>query len=161
MSLAIRLAKHSDARLLWRLNNDPAVRAVSLHKESIPWEDHAQWFGARLHDPDSAIFIFEDDCGPVGTVRFDGIASQEFHATVSIVVEANSRGRGLGQRMLEEALEYLFGCFGDYTVDAMILDTNMASLGCFEAVGFEKVQKEDEWIRYRYSRQRSETEATQ
>jgi UDP-2,4-diacetamido-2,4,6-trideoxy-beta-L-altropyranose hydrolase len=131
--VALRLATHSDRARIWGWNNDPEVRAVSLDQRPISAETHLRWFAARMADPLTRMSIILADGLPVGLVRLQR-SSPSGTATISIVLEASARGRGVGKAAIELA------CTADGgPVTAEILETNAASLACFEAAGFTTV----------------------
>src|SRR5207253_11507460 len=59
----LRPVRPADCRLLWEWANEPAVRAVSFNPEPIPWDQHQQWFAAKLNDRACIFWIAEDNPG--------------------------------------------------------------------------------------------------
>jgi UDP-2,4-diacetamido-2,4,6-trideoxy-beta-L-altropyranose hydrolase len=136
--LRLRPATAEDARLLWEWVNEPSVRQVSFNPDPIPWEGHLDWLARRLADPDSRIYIAEDDAGrPVGQVRFDRNATGE--AEIAVSVSAERRGGGTGAALIRAGVEKVFGDRWVLRVNAHIKPENAASLGCFRKAGFTVV----------------------
>ena len=59
LALEVRPAAEADALMLWAWANDHGVRRASFHDDWIPWDSHAAWFAARLHDPASRLYVVE------------------------------------------------------------------------------------------------------
>lgn len=124
--LCLRPAAWDDLRQVWRWNNGPDVRRWSMRVESIPFEDHEQWFRARLDDPEHRLWIAHVDGRDIGVVRIDGAG------VVSIALAEDARGQGWGTRALGLACQ-----FEGRTLEAWIAEDNAASIHCFERCGFE------------------------
>ena len=91
--LALGPARPDDAEQLFNWRSDPVARAMSFDQRPISWPAHAAWFGRKLADRDTLIYILEVDGLPVGQIRFD-FESQE--AVLSYSVDRLVRGRGWG-----------------------------------------------------------------
>jgi UDP-2,4-diacetamido-2,4,6-trideoxy-beta-L-altropyranose hydrolase len=133
--LWLRSAKPSDARQVWLWANDPEVRLVSFNSNPIPWESHQPWFTRKLEDDSSVLLIackLEDDA-PFGLIRFD-LESGE--AVVSVMLDSQSRGHGLGSRVLERATQRLFATREVTTVRAYIKTDNSRSHRAFARAGY-------------------------
>lgn len=132
-SVTLQRATAQDARAVWEWNNDPAVRAVSLVQEAIPWEDHQRWFAGKLADPHARLWIVRHDGQPAGVVRVDRRGDE---GVVSIALAGSARGKGLGPLALREAARRYFGETGDRHLKAYILPDNLPSVRAFAAAGF-------------------------
>lgn len=128
---------HDRARVLaW--NGDREVRARSLDPRPIDAVNHARWFAARLADPLTAMWIVEIDRSPVGLVRLQR-AGFEAPARISIVIDRDTRGRGVGRDAIRVACQRDRG-----PVVAEILADNPGSITCFAAAGFTPLAEHDE-----------------
>lgn len=136
----LRRAVLADARDVWGWNNDPEVRAVSLNTAQIPWPDHERWFGARIRDPATRLWIVEHLGRSAGVVRIDR-AGPSNKAIVSIALAASARGAGIGTRALVIACERFFGETGAAAIDALILADNKRSERAFARAGFGSIGK--------------------
>lgn len=133
--LRLREAEPEDARRLFEWANDPAARAQSFTKATIPWEDHERWFARKLADADCLLLIAEDAQGqPVGQVRFD--LGEDASAIISIAIAPGYRGRGYGATAIARACEVLRARRAPLTVVAYIRRDNLASQRTFARAGF-------------------------
>jgi UDP-2,4-diacetamido-2,4,6-trideoxy-beta-L-altropyranose hydrolase len=131
----LRAAQPSDARQVWHWANDPEVRQVSFNSNPIPLESHRSWFTRKLEVDSSVLFIaskIEDDA-PFGLVRFE---LEEGEAIVSVMLDSQSRGHGLGSRVLERATQRLLTTREVKTVRAYIKTDNPRSQRAFAKAGY-------------------------
>lgn len=140
--ISLRPATALDAAQIWEWNNRPEVRAASRNQRSIPWEEHARWFRARLSDPRSWILVVQSPAlGPVGVVRLQERAPGEVE--VSISLDAAARGQGIGRDAIRRACRNHLASHPRDMLYAWIEETNTASLRCFSACGFLPIGAEE------------------
>ncbi len=133
--LHLREVGEQDGHLLWHWANEPAVRAISLTTQPIPWERHIEWLATKLQDPACHFYLATDHTEtPVGQIRLDQRGPS---ATVSVSVDARFRGKGYGSRLIELATQRLFTETDVSTIQAYIKEENKASQRTFERAGFE------------------------
>ncbi len=135
-TLQLRPATPDDDRMLHRWRNDPAVRAVSGVQDPIDFEGHRRWLARTLADPARSLFVAQVGDVPVGSIRFDRLASG--HLEVSLYLDPQLQGLGLGRRMLlagERAMQAARP--GGLTVEAQVLPGNTVSQALFEACGYQ------------------------
>lgn len=137
-ALTIRPATSADGERLWRWRNAPDVRHASLDPREIPLTDHLDWFRRALSDPDREILIAEQGGRPMGMIRFD--RSQDA-ATVSILLDAGYRGKGLAAPILSAAIAA--SRFGRAPLRALVKRDNAASRALFLSLGFRVVSDGD------------------
>ena len=152
--LELRKATAADCELFWQWANDPATRSASFHGDPILWDDHRQWFNARLNDPQSVVYVAANGSGaPLGSVRFQ---IENERAVLSIVVGSQFRGGGWGQKLLALAAQRLFEDYRVNLIDAFVKPANAPSMKLFSAAGFERmpntVVHEQEAARFRSKR---------
>ena len=96
----IRLANENDIKKVFELSNDDLVRANSINKNKILWEDHVKWFNNRVKNIDEPFYIAETPEGDfVAQIRFN----KEEGFVISVSIDKNFRGRGFGAKIIEEA----------------------------------------------------------
>jgi RimJ/RimL family protein N-acetyltransferase len=131
---ALREAREEDAAALLAWRNDPITRVFSFNPEPVTWPEHVAWLRRRLADPDCLFLIAVDAGGaPVGTVRFDRSAHG---VEVSITVSPETRGHGLGTRLLRAGCREAFWRTGAPVVEALVLPVNEMSVHAFLRAGF-------------------------
>lgn len=132
----LRQARPPDCEMLWKWASDPVTRANSFSSNPIPWEDHRNWYAARLGDTACLLFIACDAVDrAVGYIRFD-VAGGE--ATISICVAPEHRGAGLGRVMIVIAAGKLLKEGRVRCIHAYIRPENLASIKVFAGAGFEE-----------------------
>lgn len=135
--LRLRPANEADEAQLLEWANDRLTRQNAFSPERIPTETHRAWFLARVNDPDNCIMYVAEtlEGEPVGTVRFQrSVEGWEVHFSLA----PSFRGRGLGRRLLQDAIAKL----GADTIRAdsifgQVREGNLASRRIFEALYFE------------------------
>lgn len=152
--LHLRTATPEDCRLYWEWANDPQVRASSFSARPIPWNEHRVWFGERLADPTSHLYVAADGAGRnVGQVRFD-VEMDTAIADVSVAPE--HRGRGWGAALIDAGSRRLFKESSVVTIEARVKSDNPASTSAFDDAGFALEAQGSSgtttWLRYAYSR---------
>ena len=151
----LRRVRADDRELLWEWANDPEVRAASFSSAPIPWETHVSWFAERFGQGRCLMLIAEDEKGsPFGQIRFDFKNNGEAELNISLVRE--SRGCGLGVRVIEAGVRELFATVDCLRVNAFVKPENEASARAFEQadfvrVGMERVRGNDA-VHYVYRR---------
>ena len=139
--LTIRLVEAGDCRLLWEWVNEPETRRQSFSPRPIPWEEHCQWFEARLTDPYCYIYIVMNSRKePLAQIRFE---VRDGEGVVSVSVAKASRGQGVGTGALRLAMKQ---CAADSSLKrfhAYIRPDNIASLRAFDRIGFRFVANEE------------------
>ncbi len=147
-----RDACEGDCELIYKWANDPDVRAVSFSTEPIAWQEHVPWFKRELTDPDCILLIAQDQDGcPLGQVRFE-IDGNNREATISISIDSNFRGQGMGSSIVLLAEKELFKRRPVSRINALIKPQNYASIRTFERAGFDRARLEtvrgNEALRY-------------
>lgn len=142
--VTLRRADLTDRDRVFEYNFSSEVRAVSGSPDVIAYSDHVRWFGKRIAEPASPIWIIEQYGEPVGTVRID--ARMDANAKISIALAAAARGHGIGRRAIELACTKWCGA-----VVAEIHESNAPSRACFTACGFARIGKREAFDVYLWS----------
>jgi UDP-2,4-diacetamido-2,4,6-trideoxy-beta-L-altropyranose hydrolase len=133
-SLKLRRAQMDDADFIWRLSNDPTVRAVSFSTDPIPWENHVKWLKGKLSDSSCIFFIAEIAGVPIGQVRFD-IKNGE--AVISVSLESSYRGKGIGSSLMALSTSRIFELADLDRIQAYVKPDNKASIYSFLKANFK------------------------
>lgn len=134
--LAVRQACLDDAMDILRWRNDPVARAMSRHNEPINESDHMAWYSRAVADPNRLFLIGVQNGKSIGIVRFDHIRAPL--AEVSISIDSEMRGHGLGRALLGLALSHLHAAVPAIPVLAVARIDNHLSLRLFGALGFTR-----------------------
>lgn len=132
--LRLQRAKDSHCHLLWAWANDPDVRTVSFSSAPIPWQEHVQWFHAKLQDPSCLFFIaIDSEDVPVGQVRYDLKGS---YALISLSLDRRQRNKGYGSTLLRLSAQTLFATTTHTVIHAYVKPENQASVRAFERASY-------------------------
>jgi L-amino acid N-acyltransferase YncA len=120
-------------------NSTVPSRVVTADPEPVSVESRLTWF--REHDPKSRpIWVAEVDGEIAGWFSFENFRKKPaYHATaeVSVYVSDKHRRRGIGRRLLEEAIRRAPE-LGLKTLTGGIFGHNEPSIRLFEGFGFER-----------------------
>lgn len=135
--LAARASTLEDESLILHWANDPLVRKNAFNPERIDTKTHRTWFYSRLRRLESCrIYIVETDKGlPIGQVRFER-SGQDWEIHYGLA--AYARGRRLGVRLLEVALQQFRKWQRTGHLFGRVQVSNLPSQRVFERMGFEK-----------------------
>ncbi|MBI4349108.1 MAG: UDP-2,4-diacetamido-2,4,6-trideoxy-beta-L-altropyranose hydrolase [Elusimicrobia bacterium] len=135
-AVEVRKAEASDVHAVWRLANEPGVRAHSFSKEPIPLETHLAWFSAQLAREDTRYWVATLDGILAAQVRY--AREDEETAEVHFSVPAAFRGKGLGTRVLRDTAERALRELGVRRIVGRVISPNEASAKSFEKAGFTR-----------------------
>ena len=134
--LQIRRIDQQDCRKVWEWANEPLIRSVSFNVEPIAWEQHQQWFTARLNHPSCLFWIAEDaDKHAMGQLRLELDGPE---ATISISLDPRFRGMGYGPEFIRLCIQESFQSRPINLVHAFIREDNTISQSAFLKAGFFK-----------------------
>ena len=148
--MSMREAGIEDLEDLWRWRNDKLTRANSLNTEIISIEEHKQWYQQSLKNPERRIYIFEKGSYKIGMTRFDFLENKM--VLVSININPDFRGRGLGKIILKRATDFIKEKNKDSIQKVIIKNSNKISEKIFAYCLFVKMPEVPEpgysvWIR--------------
>ncbi len=132
----LRNVTEEDMDLLYQWANETAVRVNAFSTEPIPYQDHQHWFTAKLHDPNTKIYIYLYEERPVGQIRLDIDGDQ---AGIDYSIDVHYRHQGHGKRMLqllEQEVQVYLPSIAYLT--AQVKCENNASRTVFAANGYEE-----------------------
>lgn len=130
--LRLRTLIPADCDWLFELSNEKTARQFSYKTDPIKYEDHVIWFQKQIGNLESLIFVFEQNEGKVGIVRF---TNEKTNWLVGINIQKDFRGKGLSTQMLVMAIEALKP---EIPIFAYIKKNNAASMKTFTAAHFTR-----------------------
>lgn len=145
--IGLRPASMGDADTLFAWRNDPLTLACSRSTAAVPREDHNHWmqFNVAQGYPLHLVLIAESTVDKIGVVRFDTVRSDVMSFDVSLTIAPRYRGKRMAAGILDEACRYM----AEYTLNATIRSSNVASQRVFERCGFDLVGGDDDFRNYR------------
>ena len=129
----LRRASAEDVAYVWRVNSEASVRRSAIDTNDIPFESHVEWFRQKLASPDCLLLIALDRGNPVGVIRLDRHGSDAY---LSIALEPEVRGRGIGRMLIALASGQAFRDWPVSRITADVRPENVASRTAFERAGF-------------------------
>jgi UDP-2,4-diacetamido-2,4,6-trideoxy-beta-L-altropyranose hydrolase len=138
--LIFRFAQAQDCDLYYQWANDEVVRKNSFNQDAISYENHVQWFKAKLQAVNCYFYMFLDKetNRPAGQVRIDKSGDE---VIIGISIDEEFRGKSLGVEMLNKAsADYQFKN-PEAIIVAYIKTENIASYKLFKKAGFGDEEK--------------------
>lgn len=138
--LRFRDARQEDLpRIVAIYNTTIASRMVTADTSPVTVESRQKWFDE--HSPSKRpLWLVEDQHTIVGWVSFQSFYGRPaYDATVeiSIYLDEQQRGRGLGKQILQYCIEKAPG-LGVHTLLGFIFAHNLPSISLFEKMGFRE-----------------------
>lgn len=121
-------------------NTTIASRMVTADTEPVTVEDRKKWF--EEHNPEKRpLWMIEDDAnetvGWVSLQSFYGRPAYDGTVEISIYLDENQRGKGLGKQILKDCIEKSAD-LGIKTLLGFIFAHNEPSIKLFKYFGFEE-----------------------
>jgi len=138
--MRLRPVADDDAGPLWRLANEPSVRAGSLSPEPFSWEDHSAWYAEKRSSNDARIWVLDLHGVILGVIRYDRDGNGT--AVISLHVASPFRRRGLGTRLIEETRQRVRDELAVSRLKAVVRKENGPSLNTFLKNGFTRIASE-------------------
>jgi spore coat polysaccharide biosynthesis predicted glycosyltransferase SpsG/L-amino acid N-acyltransferase YncA len=138
-TLVLKLATLDDVHNIYSLSTESFVRQNSFHREKFSFEEHKKWFIEKLRDEDCFFIISEIGGKFIGQIRFD-VAKKE--AVISISIVERYRGIGVGNLIIQKALQYLRIHNPQIEkIKAFIKNDNVSSIKLFQNANFKYEKK--------------------
>jgi RimJ/RimL family protein N-acetyltransferase len=148
MDLKLRNATIGDLFTLLAWRNSPEVRIYSKNREEITLDSHTNWLNQRiLHLEIEPFWILEFHGSSVGYIRLDLDSGLEDIFLLSIAIDHNFRGKGIGTVAIQKVKE----CLKDFNkkgILARVHAENEISRLLFEKNGFNLVNTKSNFIEY-------------
>lgn len=134
--MTLRLLTESDLALVLKWRNAPEVRSNMHTIHEISKSEHAAWFERMEQDRQSRWYIYVDSSGnPAGVVYFTKYQLEHRSAFWGFYV-GSTGGKGVGTKMLYEALEFAFTELEIHKLNSEVLASNVKSIDHHRKYGF-------------------------
>lgn len=144
----IRKALASDFFEILRWRNDPETIKFSIGKKNVTVQEHEEWFRNTLESRTNFIYVGTVNHLLVGVVRFS-VFQDESNFKVSINISSETRGIGLGFKIIKLAEQELKHEIGSCTLTAIVLKINVRSLSFFSKCKYELHSETEETVEFR------------
>ena len=149
MEIRHRPAQVGDAEALFSWRNDPASRKFSLDSEVISPDGHANWFHSRIQRQSSEPFtFFEGTYGRIGMTRLDSISGDYDGFVLSIIVNPEFQGLGIGRKILTITCDLVAKEFPGKFISAKVHKDNHISQNLFKSSGFINLMSDGDFFIY-------------
>ena len=132
----LRPAALKDLIEIWRLANDPYVRAHSFNQRPIPLDHHLDWYKKRLSSPGSCTFVAEVNGIHAGQIRYD--RSDAGHLDLHFAVSPQFRQKGVGTGLLAKSCQVACSKLNARCARGIVLQSNTPSVKTFLKAGFAR-----------------------
>ena len=140
----VRLAVTDDVLIVWPWRNHETTRRFFFDPTPVSLDMHITWWNRSLFDLQRVLLIGSLSGKEVGVIRYDFMGTQQ--AKVSIYLNPEMTGRGLGKSLLRTSKEWLLQNYPKInTIVAEVMPKNIASLHVFLAAGFEEQHRVLSW----------------
>jgi len=139
--LKLRRANDTDIKITYKWATDKLIRAFSFQQHEITLSEHTNWFQRKMKDSNCIYLIAEMGNKLIGSIRFD---MNQNEALISYLVSSEFHGKGFGQVLLTNGIEYLVNNEIITTIKkiiGLVIPTNIPSVKAFERLGFIKIQE--------------------
>jgi RimJ/RimL family protein N-acetyltransferase len=147
MDIIKRNASLDDAAILLQWRNNPSARMFASNSELIQIEDHLVWLSERLQritfEP---FYLFEQEQKLVGMSRLDFEFQAPSKFVISVLVDPDQRGKGIGTKILDMTCAAVFDVHSDSTIIANVHKNNSVSQKLFASCGFKLTKLIDDFF---------------
>ena len=144
----IRKALAGDSGEILRWRNDPETIKFSIGKKNVSVQEHEEWFRKTLESRTNFIYVGTVNHLLVGVIRFSDFQDRS-NFKVSINISPETRGLGLGFKLMNLAEQEIKHEFGSCTLTAIVLKINVRSLSFFSKCKYELHSETEETVEFR------------
>lgn len=148
--IVARLANINDKKDIFEWRNNFVTRNMSHCENLISWKSHCFWFSSCLKDENKILVMFENNQNSlkIGIVHFHYIHPRSI---ISINLNPKARGKGLAKQCLILSINFFIKKFDKCKfIEAEIKKNNKISKLIFEDIGFNLINKKDDFNCYEY-----------
>lgn len=147
----LRNITEADLPMLLDWRNDPVTRYNSNNIEKVEVAEHMIFMKKAMESDHISIFIYEESEVSVGTIRLEKLNRDSDKSFMSWNVAPDSRGRGVGGRMIKACLEQFNDYLKNHQLFAEIKEWNEPSKRIAISNGFELYSNETRTELYKWN----------
>lgn len=133
-NLTLRPANANDVLTYFSWVNNSVVKSSPSNLISIDMATHLEWFGSRLKDMNSHLYVIEAGDLPVGQVRFERHGTE---ATINYSLDELVQGRGWSNQLVKLGME-VFNTSQPSLLRTLVNTENITPAATFFRLGFEQ-----------------------
>ena len=146
--LKVRKAAIGDSSEILRWRNDTETINFSLSEKYVTPQEHEIWFHNNLTSLNNIIYVGIINHLLVGIIRFSNFEDKK-NFKVSINVAPETRGTGIGFKLMTLAEKELISEIGSCTLSATVLKHNLRSISLFRKSNYELYEENEKGIEFR------------
>jgi len=133
--MTLRRANKSDIKQVFDWQLLPETRKYALTPELPTWEEHQKWMNTKLQSITDYFYIIESllNNDSIGVLRLDKLSAGKY--VISIFIDPQYFGQGFAK----EALAYVDRMHPNITIQATVLEENIASQRLFTAAHYQRL----------------------
>lgn len=135
LRVTLRKAAARDCEPVWEWSFFTDLRAVMQPPRVVLFRDYQRWFGERLADRQTPLWIVEESGADVGVMLIDRHDKQAL-PRLTIVLSPRARGKGIGRRALARLCEQW-----QRPLIAEVSTDNIPGIRSLEAAGFGRASE--------------------
>ena len=149
MTISAKEASIEDSILVLNLRNQNESIAASRNSSKITIADHETWYRNRLQFTQTQPFwVFRDSKKVIGYVRLENSTDFENCFEISISISKDLHNKGVGTKVLNQAINMLSINFASKKIIARINSNNTNSIKLFKRAGFSFLKVDDDFDIY-------------
>lgn len=140
MCITLRKVQREDKAFIFKLVNNPEVRAMSFCTDYISWKTHCCWFASQI-DKGYPFYIALYNTDPCGYVRLEKNIPGKWDntdLTLTIAVSPKYRGKGIGATIITTACQLTLKNTPFRRIYAYVKQNNVRSLRVFDKSHFKR-----------------------
>lgn len=147
MEISWRSVDLEDAEDLFLWRNSDSGRQYSGNSAEIPLSHHLEWFQSRLFRvATEPFYMFISKEYKVGMCRFDRDVENKKSFEISVLVNPNFQGAGVGTQILVASCQQVFEKFPGVKITARVHRENRKSLNLFANFGFVTTSADETFL---------------
>ncbi len=79
----------------------------------------------------------------LGYIELLRVSEDEYRLCRVLVVDQNSRGRGIGKQLVQRSVDYIREHFTAKSVSLAVFEHNQSAVGCYQSLGFQTEKLEN------------------
>lgn len=146
INLNLEKATDENCKLTYSWANNPEIRKHSFNQDSIPYENHQQWFLQKIKSPNCLYFILKKGVDSLGSIRVD-LTDNLNSGTISYLIDTSHQKKGYGKEIILHLEKYLIANNLKLKLIAYVKPENIGSIKIFNKLGYEE-SKEENCLRF-------------
>lgn len=146
-NIQLVLASVNDVEITYKWASDKKVRQFSFNKTEILFDEHKEWFTAKLLDPNCFYYILQRGAERIGSIRID-YKEENNIGLISYLIGSEYHGMGHGTRILQLIEELVLMKFETIQLNGLVMKSNNASVRIFNKLGYDLLLEQNDILTF-------------